>query len=112
MMQSIRNGGNKVWNVDKAYLDEQLWHNHVGAYYALATEVDHCVGEILKALDESGIAEEIIVIYTSDHGDFVGNHGMVDLLRLKMPKMKYPIKGQSIAMALTKGAHMKREYRK
>jgi arylsulfatase A-like enzyme len=78
MMQSIRNGGNKVWNVDKAFADEQLWRNHIGAYYALVTEVDNCVGEILKALDEAGIAEETIVIYTSDHGDFVGNHGMVE----------------------------------
>jgi arylsulfatase A-like enzyme len=78
MMQSIRDGGNKVWNVDKAYQDEQLWRNHIGAYYALVTEVDHCVGEILNALDEVGIADETIVIYTSDHGDFVGNHGMVE----------------------------------
>jgi arylsulfatase A-like enzyme len=78
MMQSIRNGGNKVWNVDKAFADEQLWRNHIGAYYALVTEVDHCVGEILNALDEAGIADETIVIYTSDHGDFVGNHGMVE----------------------------------
>lgn len=78
MMQSIREGGNKVWNVNKAYADEQIWRNHIGAYYALVTEIDHCVGEILKALDEAGIAEETIVIYTSDHGDFVGNHGMVE----------------------------------
>lgn len=78
MMQSIRNGGNKVWNVDKAFADEQLWRTHVGAYYALVTEVDQCVGDILKALDEAGIADETIVIYTSDHGDFVGNHGMVE----------------------------------
>lgn len=78
MMQSIRNGGNKVWNIDKAYQDEQLWRNHIGAYYALVTEVDQCVGEILQALDEAGIADETIVIYTSDHGDFAGNHGMVE----------------------------------
>ncbi|HWS00156.1 MAG TPA: sulfatase-like hydrolase/transferase [Prolixibacteraceae bacterium] len=78
MMQSIRDGGNKVWNVNKAFADEQLWRNHIGAYYALVTEVDYCVGEILKALDEAGIAEETIVIYTSDHGDFGGNHGMVE----------------------------------
>lgn len=78
MMQSIRKGGNAVWNVDKAFQNEQLWRNHVGAYYALVTEVDHCVGEILKALDVAGITEETIVIYTSDHGDFVGNHGMVE----------------------------------
>jgi len=78
MMQSIRTGGNKVWNVDKAILDEQLWRDHIGAYYALVSEVDYCVGEILKALDDAGIAEETIVIYTADHGDFVGNHGMVE----------------------------------
>lgn len=78
MMQSIRDGDNKVWNVNKAYADEQIWRNHLGAYYALVTEIDHCVGEILQALDEAGIADETIVIYTSDHGDFVGNHGMVE----------------------------------
>jgi arylsulfatase A-like enzyme len=156
MMQSIREGGNKVWNVNKAYQDEQLWRNHVGAYYALVTEVDHCVGEILQALDETGIAEETIVIYTSDHGDFVGNHGMVekaaagqnvyedilnipliirypgnkqkgkriaelvslvdiyptlvDMLGIKMPKLKYPLQGQSFARTLTKGKPMNREY--
>jgi len=78
MMQSIRNGDNKVWNVNKAFEDEQIWRNYIGAYYALVTEIDHCVGEILQALEEAGIEEETIVIYTSDHGDFVGNHGMVE----------------------------------
>lgn len=78
MLQSQRNGGNKVWNMDKAFKDEQLWRNYIGAYYALVTEIDHCVGQILDALDEAGIEEETIVIYTSDHGDFVGNHGMVE----------------------------------
>ena len=78
MLQDQRNGGNKVWNMDKAFEDEQLWRNYIGAYYALVTEIDHCVGEIMDALDEAGIEEETIIIYTSDHGDFVGNHGMVE----------------------------------
>lgn len=78
MMQSIREGHNKVWNVDKAYADEQLWRNYIGAYYALVTEVDNHIGEILDALDKAGLTNETIVIYASDHGDFVGNHGMVE----------------------------------
>ena len=78
MLQSQRNGGNKVWNMDKAFRDEQLWRNFIGAYYALVTEIDHHVGEILKALEEAGLEKETIVIYTSDHGDFAGNHGMVE----------------------------------
>jgi len=156
MMQSIRNGGNKVWNVDKAYADEQLWRNYIGAYYALVTEVDHQVGEILKALDETDQTNETIVIYTSDHGDFVGNHGMVEkaaagqnvyedilnipliirypgnkkngkhvgelvslvdiyptlveLLGLKMPKLKNPLQGESLMQTLLTGKPMKRNY--
>ena len=78
LLQDQRNGGNKVWNMDKAFKDEQLWRNYIGAYYALVTEIDHCVGEILKALGEAGLEKETIVIYTSDHGDFAGNHGMVE----------------------------------
>jgi arylsulfatase A-like enzyme len=77
-LQDQRNGGNKVWNMDKAFEDEQLWRNYIGGYYALVTEIDHHVGEILKALEENGLDQETIVVYTSDHGDFVGNHGMVE----------------------------------
>jgi arylsulfatase A-like enzyme len=77
-LQDQRNGGNKVWNMDKAFENEQLWRNYIGGYYALVTEIDHCIGEILNALEEAGIQEETIVIYTSDHGDFAGNHGMVE----------------------------------
>lgn len=77
-LQGQRNGNNKVWNMDKAFQDEQLWRNYIGAYFALVTEIDHHVGEILKALEEHGLENETIVIYTSDHGDFVGNHGMVE----------------------------------
>lgn len=77
-LQNQRNGGNKVWNMDKAFANEQLWRNFIGAYYALVTEIDFHVGEILKELEASEMEKETIVIYVSDHGDFVGNHGMVE----------------------------------
>ena len=77
-LQAQRNGGNKVWNMDKAFEDEQLWRDYIGAYYALVTEIDHHVGEILKTLEDTGLDQETIVIYASDHGDFAGNHGMVE----------------------------------
>jgi arylsulfatase A-like enzyme len=73
-----RKGGNKVWNMNKAFENEQLWRNYIGAYYALITEIDHYVGEILKALDDANMKEDTIIIYASDHGDFAGNHGMVE----------------------------------
>lgn len=64
--------------MDKAFEDEQLWRNYIGAYYALVTELDHHIGDIITALEDAGMKDETIIIYTSDHGDFVGNHGMVE----------------------------------
>ncbi len=47
----------------------------VAAYYAAMTAVDEQVGRLLKVLDDSGRAEDTIVLFTSDHGDMLGSHG-------------------------------------
>jgi choline-sulfatase len=44
-------------------------------YYALCTQVDYNVGRILRCLEEEGLADSTIVVFASDHGDFVGEHG-------------------------------------
>jgi len=41
-------------------------------YYAMITEVDHHVGRILACLDEEGLADDTIVLFTSDHGEYLG----------------------------------------
>lgn len=71
-------GKNKVWRLDKAAKDEQLYRFYIASYYALVTEIDHHIGTIMKTLEAEGMLENTIVIYTSDHGDFVGRHGMVE----------------------------------
>jgi len=43
-------------------------------YYAMVTEVDHHVGRILDVLDEEGLREDTIVVFTSDHGERLGEH--------------------------------------
>lgn len=45
--------------------------------YAMMTGVDEQIGRILQALDELGLAENTIVVFTSDHGDCIGLHGQV-----------------------------------
>ena len=44
-------------------------------YYHLHKLVDQAVGRILDALDASGMADDTIVVFTSDHGDMLGAHG-------------------------------------
>ena len=48
----------------------------IGAYYALCTFMDEQVGRILTALGEAGLAGDTLVLYTSDHGDQIGEHGL------------------------------------
>lgn len=45
-------------------------------YYAWISQIDHNVGRLLETLDEEGLAERTLVIFTSDHGDMVARHGM------------------------------------
>jgi arylsulfatase A-like enzyme len=46
----------------------------LAAYYAAMTAVDEQVGRLLRALDDSGRADDTIVVFTSDHGDMLGSH--------------------------------------
>jgi arylsulfatase A-like enzyme len=58
------------------YADPQKIKYMITEYYALVTEIDDWVGKILNKLDELGIAENTMVIFTSDHGEMLGAHGM------------------------------------
>ena len=44
-------------------------------YYFLHKVVDQAIGRILDALEASGMADDTIVVFTSDHGDLLGAHG-------------------------------------
>ena len=39
--------------------------------------IDDAVGAILAKLDEAGLADDTIVVFTADHGDFLGDHGLM-----------------------------------
>jgi len=45
-------------------------------YVALVAQIDHEVGRILRTLDETGMRDETLVLFCSDHGDFLGDHHM------------------------------------
>ncbi len=45
-------------------------------YYGLNTLIDDWVGEIIRTLKEQGLYDDTIIIYASDHGDLLGDHGL------------------------------------
>ncbi|MCP5085281.1 MAG: sulfatase-like hydrolase/transferase [Rhodobacteraceae bacterium] len=54
--------------------DERL--RAMAAYYGLCSWLDHNIGEILRALESSGMLADTTIVYTSDHGDNVGARGL------------------------------------
>jgi arylsulfatase A-like enzyme len=59
-----------------AYSADQI-QEIIAAYYAMVTLIDDEVGRILATLDELGLAEETLVVFTSDHGEMLGDHGLL-----------------------------------
>ena len=57
------------------HFDEPKLREAKAAYYGLTSFLDNCIGRVLAALSASGQAENTVVIYVSDHGDMMGDHG-------------------------------------
>ena len=66
------NGRNKL----TVFADEEKLKYMISNYYGLITELDDWIGQIMKTLEDEGVAEHTMVIFTSDHGEMLGAHGM------------------------------------
>jgi choline-sulfatase len=51
-------------------------HNARHAYYAMISYVDDKIGRLLDVLARSGLADDTLVVFTSDHGEMMGERGM------------------------------------
>jgi len=50
---------------------------NIAVYYGMIAMLDHYVGKLLDGLEAEGLADETLVVFTSDHGHFYGHHGLV-----------------------------------
>lgn len=63
---------------DSVALMRWCYQRYMQDYLACIASVDEGVGELLDYLDEAGLAENTIVVYTSDQGFYLGEHGWFD----------------------------------
>lgn len=71
-------------------VDEEQLRKDMAVYYGMTSFMDQQIGRILDKVDELGIAENTLVVFTTDHGHFLGQHGLIakgafhydDLIRL------------------------------
>ncbi|HIG05664.1 MAG TPA: DUF4976 domain-containing protein, partial [Planctomycetes bacterium] len=63
----------------------------LAAYYAMISQMDAQVGRIIDALQETGLAENTMVVFTSDHGLAVGSHGLMGKQNLYEHSTRVPL---------------------
>ncbi|VAX27074.1 Sulfatase [hydrothermal vent metagenome] len=56
--------------------DKEKAEHDLRGYYAHVNALDDCLDMLLKTIDESGITDNTIFVFTSDHGDMLYSHGM------------------------------------
>jgi arylsulfatase len=78
LVKSRRGYDNPNWTICEPHTYEAGRRRKLHGYLGCVSQVDFAVGEILQWLDENDLAEDTIVVYTSDHGDYAAEHGLIE----------------------------------
>jgi arylsulfatase A-like enzyme len=78
-------------DLDKAALRKWAYQIYMKRYLSCVAAVDENVGRLLDFLDKEGLTEDTIVIYTSDQGFFLGEHGLYDKRMMYEPCLTTPL---------------------
>ncbi len=70
---------------------EDFWRMIWARYWSMVTLVDKAVGVILKALDDAGVADDTIVVYSAEHGDQMGDHSIIQKAVFYEQSVKVPM---------------------
>ena len=66
----------RTWKLDgMTWVD---WAPAVARYMALIEQMDDAIGRLLARLEARGLADDTVVVFTTDHGDMGGGHRMID----------------------------------
>lgn len=84
--------GNRFGDYRDIVRDPNRLRRFIAFYWGKISMIDHIIGQVVAELEGNGDRENTVIIFTSDHGDFVGHHGMMfknafgydDLLRVPL----------------------------
>ena len=70
-------GGNWMHGCHSHLKGQQTVKEDLAVYYGMVSMMDKYIGKILDKLEALGLKEETLIVFTTDHGHFVGQHGLV-----------------------------------
>jgi uncharacterized sulfatase len=69
--------GHGVHGLQSHLHDKKKLAKDIAVYYGMTSMMDKYIGKILDKLEELGLADNTIVVFTTDHGHFHGHHGLI-----------------------------------
>ena len=72
-------------------LGPQRLRAHRAGYLGSLAFVDTCIGHVYSQLEDAGLLDNTIVVYTSDHGEMDGDHGLYQKFCMFEPSVKVPL---------------------
>jgi len=69
-------GAFMAMNAAQAFGRDEVRDHVLPAYMGLVKQIDDHVGRVIAALEEAGRLDDTVIIFTSDHGDYLGDHWM------------------------------------
>ncbi|MFA6239331.1 MAG: sulfatase-like hydrolase/transferase [Candidatus Hydrogenedentales bacterium] len=71
--------------------DESQLRETKACYYGMIAEVDACIGKVLDTLRATGQWEDTLIVFTSDHGEYMGDHYLLDKGHFFDATMRVPL---------------------
>lgn len=94
-------------HAEPALVNERDLRETQACYYGMISEIDACVGALLQALRESDQWDNTLIIFTSDHGEYLGDHYFTDKAHFYDETMRVPliVRDPTAAADRTRGRH-------
>ena len=75
----------------ETFSKEEARDTVIPVYMGLITQVDDQLGVLFKFMEERGLMEDTLIVFTSDHGDYLGDHWMGDKDYFHAPAVRIPL---------------------
>jgi choline-sulfatase len=79
------------YGLNKFDVDDETYRRARRGYYGMISYIDEKLGQLLQTLEDAGCADNTVVIFTSDHGDMIGERGLWFKKNLFEPSLRVPM---------------------
>ena len=75
----------------KNFVRDEVRHTVMKGYMGLVKQIDDQIGRLIRWLDDKGLTDQTMIVFTSDHGDYLGDHWLSEKDIFHEPSVRIPM---------------------